>query len=218
MALAGRIVDIRTALSLSQSDMADKVGIPFRTWQAYERGERTPPATLFEKLYAIGVDANWLTAGVGAMFRGDSKPVDDDADLVRIPRYDVRVGAGANGGYAVEETPAGFVAFEAEWVRSTLHCDPKDLLIADASGDSMVPTIFDGDKLVINKSDKELSPDSIYVFRLDDTLHVKRIQRKLSGDISLIADNTAYPTETLTKEQVETLSVIGRVVLPIHKL
>lgn len=65
----GRIKEVRLYLKASQPDFASKLGIPFRTYFAYERGERPIPERLIVSISAVhGVNEDWLRTGEGEMF------------------------------------------------------------------------------------------------------------------------------------------------------
>ena len=64
-----RIKEVRLYLKASQPDFASKLGIPFRTYFAYERGERPIPERLIVSICAVhGVNEQWLRTGDGEMF------------------------------------------------------------------------------------------------------------------------------------------------------
>lgn len=214
-ALPGRLRELREHFALSQTAMARRVEIAMRTWQDYEAGKSAPGATALGNLHKIGVNLGWLLAGDGQMLRRDNSV---PSGAVLIPRYDVRPSAGNGGAISDPDEPSGFMALDGSWIRRVLGCRPEVVVLVEAGGDSMDPTIADRDPLLVDTSDRDLRQNAIYVFRVETSVQVKRIQRKITGEVSLISDNPAYPAETLTKAQAEGLEVIGRVVWHGHKL
>lgn len=81
-----------------------------------------------------------------------------------------------------------------------------DASIVTARGESMVPTIADGDELLVNQADRAIGAGGIFVARLDGALVVKRLSRSDAG-VRIISDNPAYPP--LERADID---VIGRVV------
>lgn len=85
-----RVGQVREHFALSQSEMADRVGISLRAYQNYERGEREIPVALVHALYAeFKVDPVWLLTGAGSMVvseeqrtRLDQKLLDRVVDAV----------------------------------------------------------------------------------------------------------------------------------------
>lgn len=66
--LTERLREVRQKLSLSQKEMAERLGIGFRSWQDYESGRRIPGSSVVEALCHLGVNANWLLSGGGDAF------------------------------------------------------------------------------------------------------------------------------------------------------
>lgn len=62
--LTDRLKHVRTSADMSQRDMADKIGMPFRTYCKIESGERDLKASeLAIVLEHCGIDANWFLFG-----------------------------------------------------------------------------------------------------------------------------------------------------------
>ena len=63
-----RVGAVRAHFALSQTVMAQRLGISLRAYQNYERGEREVPVALVHALYAeFKVDPVWLLTGEGSM-------------------------------------------------------------------------------------------------------------------------------------------------------
>jgi phage repressor protein C with HTH and peptisase S24 domain len=75
-------------------------------------------------------------------------------------------------------------------------------------GDSMEPTLRDGDEILVDRTPRPLRA-GIHVIRLDDVLLVKRLEAAAGGQVRVISDNPAYrPSERGATE----IEMIGRVV------
>lgn len=137
--------------------------------------------------------------------------------MISIPRYDeVRPSAG-HGSVATSELPTTRVAFERNWLID-LGIAAESAVILPAQGDSMEPTIMNGSPMLVDTSKKEVRNGFIYVFDIDGDLVVKRIERLPDGSFDLISDNSnRYPTRTLTRETVATMTVVGRVYAAVSK-
>jgi DNA-binding XRE family transcriptional regulator len=67
-----RLKYVRTSADMSQRNMADKIGAPFRTYCKIESGERELKANeMAIVLNHCGIDANWFLFGTGQI---QSKP------------------------------------------------------------------------------------------------------------------------------------------------
>jgi phage repressor protein C with HTH and peptisase S24 domain len=90
--------------------------------------------------------------------------------------------------------------------------DPKRLSLIRVEGDSMVPTLADGDEILVDRGDAaERLRDGIYVLRIEDALVVKRVAPHPAGrTIAVRSDNEAYPSwPDCDPASVE---IVGRVV------
>lgn len=54
-------------------------------WQTYEQGTRFPGGEVFQELYDIGININWLLSGEGAMLRTEQK---QDTQSQQATTYD----------------------------------------------------------------------------------------------------------------------------------
>jgi hypothetical protein len=137
--------------------------------------------------------------------------------LVSVPRLEIGASAGP-GAFAGDERPRQQVAFEAEWLRALVGSGLSDLSIIQVAGDSMSPTLSDGDEILVDRADA--APrlrDGIYVLRMDDALLVKRLALNPVGPrLSVLSDNPAYPSWPDCAPG--TVEVIGRVVWAARRI
>ena len=71
MDLPERLKIVRNSLGKSQKAMASELGIVTRSWQVYEEGKSKPGTDVYASLVKLGINANWLLTGEGAMRRGE---------------------------------------------------------------------------------------------------------------------------------------------------
>jgi phage repressor protein C with HTH and peptisase S24 domain len=147
-----------------------------------------------------------------AVLGGPSSASDRDprGAPVRVPRLEVGASAGP-GALAGDERARGHIAFDPAWLRR-VAADPKRLSLIRVEGDSMVPTLADGDEILVDRGDAgERLRDGIYVLRIEDALVVKRVAPHPSGrSIAVRSDNEAYPSwPDCDPASVE---IVGRVV------
>lgn len=136
-----------------------------------------------------------------------------DFDFVLVPRYDVTASAGP-GTHVVGETQVGEIAFERRWMRRHLGRAGSDFALVDVSGQSMEPTLFDGATIVVDLRQKSTEGGGIFVLRREADLFVKRVQRRVNGDLQVISDNPAFQQDIVPAGSELQLEVIGRVVWP----
>ncbi|GGC21773.1 hypothetical protein GCM10011371_06750 [Novosphingobium marinum] len=123
-----------------------------------------------------------------------------------VPRLAVDASAGP-GALAAGGEALGAIRFSTRWLREH-GLDPGMLSAIAVAGDSMEPTLRDGDEILVDRSPRPLR-DGIHVVRVDDTLLVKRVEVGRPGRVALLSDNQAYRRIELDPGEFE---VIGRVV------
>ena len=149
--------------------------------------------------------------GVAEELLGAPPREEGEDALVSVPRLDVGASAG-HGAAASAETRSGRIAFDRKWLRRLGAADPKQLSIIRVEGDSMAPTLAEGDEILVDLADGAARlRDGIYVLRIDDALVVKRIGLSpVRGRISVRSDNPAYPS--WPDCALSSVDVAGRVV------
>lgn len=157
----------------------------------------------------FGVDESWLGGAASSTQSTD--------DLVEVPVLDVRASAGP-GALAELEAPRGRFAFDQRWLRRLTGSKPDALSIITVVGDSMFPTLADGDEVIVDRNDSvSRLRDGIYVLRVDDTLMIKRLAMGPTGRrISVRSDNEAYPS--WEDYDLRRLEIVGRVLWYGRKL
>lgn len=139
------------------------------------------------------------------------------ADMVRVARRPVEASAGP-GSLVGAEAGSGGLWFERAYLRRLAAAEPGDLSIISATGDSMAPTLHDGDDLLVDQSEAgRRVRDGIFILRRDESLIVKRVAIGLSArTITIASDNPAYPT--WTECPLAEVAVVGRVVWVGHRI
>lgn len=69
---------------------------------------------------------------------------------------------------------------------------PRKVGLMTATGDSMRPTIRDGDLILFNPAVRQVEGGGIYVLLIDDRQLVKRVQSISGGGYRIISDNDFY--------------------------
>jgi len=146
-----------------------------------------------------------------------SRIVDKRGDLVDINLYNVRASAGP--GIALDdERVVGTRSFQKSWVIDHLRMNPEELALVVVHGDSMQPTLGDGDLIMVNMAQNRLARDGIYLLREGEDLMVKRLQRLPGGRFRMISDNPQYASTDYHALVLSdgTLTLVGRVIWWAH--
>jgi phage repressor protein C with HTH and peptisase S24 domain len=135
-------------------------------------------------------------------------------EFALIPGYSIQVSAGHGTLTQGELEPCRYLAFRRKWLRWR-GFEEKELAIVWSKGDSMEPTIFNNDTLVVHLGRTRPVDGHIYVVRNDDQLWVKRLQVLPSAWL-LLSDNKHYEPIKVPKDEQHNFEVIGQVVHIAH--
>lgn len=143
-----------------------------------------------------------------------------------IVEIDVRGGMGG-GGFAQEMIVDGEVldSIRATWrmpvdfLHSELRAREGDVEIIPVDGDSMLPTLLPGDRVMINRRQNVPSTDGLYAIGGPFGVQIKRLEYVQGSKepilMRVISDNQLHSTVTLT---VDEMHIIGRVICRISRL
>ena len=210
-----KLRELRKAKGLSQTEVANTIGVSQVAYGRYESGAREPS---FETLKAL---ADYFNVSVDEILGRDSSapapkrktPMPDflSNETVLIPIIG-RVRAGYDA--LAEQDIEGYMELEAS-VKSRWN----DAAILKVWGDSMEPELQEGDYVIITRTAEVRSGDLAIVCINGDEGTVKRVEFDEDG-LDLIPSNPAYGTHHFTPHQVQTLPVLiqARVVRVIRDL
>lgn len=137
-------------------------------------------------------------------------PAPSAADGVRVPRFAVGASAGP-GALPGDERASGHLLFDPRTLRELTGGRGEGLHVIRVTGDSMAPTLADGDDILVDTSDGvERLRDGVYVLRRDDALSVKRLLPSPRPRRVTVASDNPLHTD-LPDVPLRDLDIIGRV-------
>lgn len=195
MNLGHKIKALREAKSLTLQDIGDLWGISRSSVASWESGASRPD---IDKLPALArllgvsiedlLNTSDLLPGAMGVVLSDESP---DA-FYQIPLVRLRLEAGVTG-VRTEPEPerrghsASTMAVPKLWADKEGY-DPQRLVAVRVRGESMEPTLYDGDTVVINLADHKLVDNAVYAFNYEGEAVVKRAARD-AGAWWLASDN-----------------------------
>lgn len=144
----------------------------------------------------------------------------DGADYAHIPLHDAMLAAGS-GCSNTSEQVIDQLAFRRDWLKK-VGVTASAARLARVQGDSMQPTIWPGDMILIDTKrkdpqirqrdthDQRRSP--IYAMIDNGEARVKRIERPSIDLMMLLSDNPDYAPELRQGQDLANLKIIGKVV------
>lgn len=185
---------------------AERAGVREGTLRAFLSGKsRSMRHETLEKL------ARAENATVGELI--GEKPLDRPANRDIVAIKGLKVEAALGGGMEVSDESEGEpFFFRKSWVEREVGKDGAQLRVITLRGDSMEPTLSDGDVALIRLSDSRMASDAgVYCLWDGNGLVVKRVERLPGRDsrLRLISDNPLYQPYEAALDEVK---VIGRVI------
>lgn len=172
----------------------------------------------------IGCSATWLETGTGVMVVEGANPdlppgtfvrveaIDaGDPRLTVIPKVRLRLTAGLSG-FEVEPEPyeGSTTTVPTDWIeRRGYHRD--NLIAIRVRGESMEPTFYEDDLVVINTADTAPVAGAVFAVNYEGEPAIKRLARD-AGRWWLVSDNPDQRRYYRQTFQNDTSKIIGRVV------
>lgn len=137
-----------------------------------------------------------------------------DNGLMPIRQIDLAFGMGAT--YLDVPVEEETLLFPMQWVRQFTKAPASKLFFAQGTGDSMQPTLFPNDTLIIDCSQLVLNmADQIWAVTYCGMGMIKRLRPTKDGGIRIMSDNPSVPEEVAHDGE---LQLVGRVVAVTRKI
>ncbi|MCK4100848.1 XRE family transcriptional regulator [Acinetobacter radioresistens] len=198
--------------NLKQADIARSTGKSTAAVTKWLRGENIPKA---ENLKAIAklleVSDEWLLTGknLTVLDSQDLQPLSEwdettpiEEDEIEIPffqNFSFDCGSGSVGEALKAQSQA--LRISKATLRD-LGIEKENAVATGASGDSMKPTIKDGDTIYLDLGRKTIKDGKIFAICHGGLFVAKRLYNLPMGGVRIVSDNTAeYPEVLLTAEE-----------------
>lgn len=198
-----------------QKEFAKIIGFSSSYLSEVESGKTKPSLELLIALSQITkYSLHWLLTGEGPMLLEPSEGMVKEhvalygelGEFTLIPLVACEHEGGIDGrGEGVK----GNYAFRRTWLQSKGHLE--NFVLFAVRGDSMEPTITDGDFVLIDRSQKQVVVGNIYALRMDNAVMVKRLQPMGAGCIKVMSDNKLYESYELDLEKGD-IEIIGQII------
>lgn len=168
-----------------------------RTLRAVEMVLGIAPETLVELVHGAGPPKREV----------EQQPAGLDDDLVEVQQIDLSYGMGAT--FTDNPVHVDLIRFPKVWLQAITHSPPAQLTWSRGSGDSMEPTIHDGDIVLLDRSQRRVTvQDALWAFTVGDIGQIKRLRVK--GDrIVILSDNPNVPPD---EEPIDFVNIVARVI------
>lgn len=210
-----RIKEARRIRGLSRPQLAEAAKIKYPTLAGIENNDQAGTTQLPQIAEALRVSAKWLQTGKGAMELAEVGP--DDSDYTDVTGYSQAVGLGAAGAEAEEYAETHSLKFKKTSLRRR-GIYGRNLAVYYGKGDSMEPTIEDGDAILFDTSDTRVVDGALYLVQVhgaaNPEYYVKRAM-VLEAGVYFASDNPRgdhnWQKPRPMDSKREPITVVGRV-------
>jgi len=189
-------------------DVAIALGIPQATFATMKSRNSVPYEEILSFCAKYKISINWL------FFDQATEMLLEETNKFMQVRYYSNIQASAGGG-AFNFDEDHIVLDIDRNIMESISSNTQNYEAINIDGDSMEPTLKDGSIAFIDRGVRDISKDGIFVAATTAGLFVKRIRKRMDGNLELISDNQAYSSEILTPNEIE---VVGKVVGSIDRL
>lgn len=133
-------------------------------------------------------------------------------DCIEIDHIHINPSCG-KGTVVLDEPEITPIKLGTQMIQSVLKIsNPHNLKTFKACGDSMETIIEDGDLLLVDSGRTDFTNGGVFLLTINNDWYVKRLRKRLSGELDVISDNLKYPVETFKPDDDIEIVIRGRVV------
>ena len=152
------------------------------------------------------VDFKWLLTGEGTPFSNK------DEDCITLERVHITPSCGI-GTVVLDEAEVTPITLGKKLIQNIFRVgNHSNLKVFTATGDSMEPTIFSGDDVLVNIGDCNFNNGGVFVIEKFGDWFIKRLRLRFDGNLEIISDNNKYETEIIKYDSGTVVNIKGRVI------
>ncbi|MEA3434833.1 MAG: S24 family peptidase [Thermodesulfobacteriota bacterium] len=198
-----RLCDATTITS--QANLAKALSVSRSAITQAKRNDSIPKKWIFVLSRLYNLNPAWLEKGTGPTFSNQNNYQEI---FLQVPKVRARLSAGS-GSFETEPEIEEYYSFQNDWL--TKKGKSKDMVLMDIIGNSMEPELKERDTVLIDQSQKAVLAGAIYAVGLDDTIVVKRLEKR-PKELVLFSENRSYPPISFRGEEMNSVRIIGKVI------
>jgi len=190
-------------------DVATALNIPQARFATMKKRNSIPYKEILEFCAIKKISANWL------FFDQAVDMLKKETDKFFQVRYFADIRASAGGGAEVFDENFEVISIDKNIMYNMVGQGNTNLEAIMVDGESMEPTLHDGSIVFVDREQKDIAKDGIFIASTTSGLFIKRIRQRVDGMVELISDNTMYSPEVISPDQI---TIVGKVVGNIESL
>lgn len=188
----------------NQNELSAVIGVNSSSITQARKRDKIPANWILKLCLKCGLNPNWLEKDIGSAF---IQPFNNaEEEFMQIPKVRARLCAGG-GSFEVGSEIEGYYSFRKDWLARKGNAEK--MVLMDIFGNSMEPELKEGDVVLIDESKKDILAGSIYAVGIDDTIMVKRLEKRPKG-LALLSENTKNETIYMEGEDLNRARLIGK--------
>jgi phage repressor protein C with HTH and peptisase S24 domain len=203
------IAEEKKVKKVFDKDVAEALAIPQTTFATMKKRNSIPFKEILQFCANKRLSINWL------FFDQAIDMLEEETERFFQVHYFSDVRASAGGGAFNFDENYEVLSIDKTIMQSITPNLSKTIEAINVDGESMEPTLQDGSIVFIDREQRDINKDGIFVASTTAGLFIKRIRQRADGMVELISDNKAYGSEIITADEIE---IIGRVIGNVESL
>lgn len=207
-----RLAERMRACGVSQAELARRLDISQQAVGKLVNGHSSGSKHIHRIARELRTTPAYLTGETDDPFEGavptpTPASIAEHLDMVAVGQIDLEYGLGAT--FADQPVQVEVIHFPRIWMEAITSSPPALLTWARGRGDSMMPTINDGDMVLLDRSQtRVIEQDALWAYTVGDLGAIKRLRVK--GDrVVILSDNPTVPAD---EEPIEEVNIVARVI------
>ena len=190
-------------------DLAEALGISKEYFSMMKKRNRLPLEEIVNFCAKRNISINWL------LFDQNPEFLCETTQKFAYIKYFKDINASAGGGALNYEEEPVKLYLDKEIEKFLGKENIKNIEALNVIGDSMEPALKDGSIIFIDKNQRDIKKGGIFVLATNAGVFIKRVVLKTNGTIELISENSIYPKENISIDEV---NIIGKVIGALEKI
>lgn len=212
----------------SYGELAEYLGVSPGTISAWKTRNTLNYKLILDRCSDLDFDALFYTDQIPGKKllhnQNPQKAFETDQEIYQVPLY-VNSRACINGVFLsrvdgtdeMDQSPVQPFYLNKFCVEKRMEANPANLYAITVTGDSMNPTLYEDDIIIIDKSLTSPKAGSIYLVRISELINCKRIQKLPGGILQITNDNEAYKSFDIPADS-DDFEILGQVRMIFHRV